>query len=61
MKNADRTAEQIMGVLHAHEAGAQRAHLCRKHGMSVGTFHAGAATYSKMTVPEAKRLKALEV
>jgi putative transposase len=61
MKNADRTAEQIMGVLHAHEAGAQCADCCRKHGMSAGTFHAGAATHSRMTVSEAKRLKALQV
>ena len=50
-----------MGVLNAHEAGAQRADCRRKHGMSVETLHAGAATYSRMTVSEAKRLKALEV
>ena len=34
--------------------------LCRKHGMSEGTFYAGEAKYSGMTVSEAKRLKALE-
>ena len=36
------------------------ANLCRKHGMSEGTFYACKAKYSGMTVSEAKRLKALE-
>lgn len=40
--------------------GAKAADLCRKHGMSDGTFHAWRAEYSGMTVSEAKRLKALE-
>ena len=43
-----------------HEAGAKCADLCRKHGMSEGTFYAWKAKYSGMTVSEAKRLKALE-
>ena len=34
--------------------------LCRKHGMSEGTFYAWKAKYSGMTVSEAKRLKTLE-
>ena len=34
--------------------------LCRKHGMSEGTFYAWKAKYSGMTVSEAKRLKVLE-
>ena len=40
--------------------GAKCADLCRKHGMSEGTFYAWKAKYSGMTVSEAKRLKALE-
>ena len=43
-----------------HEAGAKCADLCRKHGMSEGTFYVWKAKYSGMTVSEAKRLKALE-
>ena len=43
-----------------HEAGAKCADLCRKHGMSEGTFYAWKAKYSGMTVSEARRLKALE-
>ena len=61
MKRTIRTEEQIIGILQEHEAGAKCADLCRKHGMSEGTFYAWKAKYSGMTVSEAKRLKALEV
>ena len=60
MKKARLTEEQIIGILQEHEAGAKCADLCRKHGMSEGTFYAWKAKYSGMTVSEGKRLKALE-
>ena len=60
MKKARRTEEQIIGILAEHDAGAKCADLCRKHGMSEGTFHAWKAKYSGMTVSEARRLKVLE-
>ena len=60
MKKARLTEEQIIGILQEHDAGAKCADLCRKHGMSEGTFYAWKAKYSGMTVSEAKRLKALE-
>ncbi|KGJ22820.1 transposase [Paracoccus sanguinis] len=60
MKKARRTEEQIIGILQEHDAGAKCADLCRKHGMSEGTFYAWKAKYGGMTVSEAKRLKALE-
>jgi putative transposase len=60
MKKARLTEEQIIGILQEHEAGAKCADLCRKHGMSEGTFYVWKAKYSGMTVSEAKRLKALE-
>lgn len=60
MKRTIRTEEQIIGILQEHEVGATCADLCRKHGMSEGTFYAWKAKYSGMTVFEAKRLKALE-
>lgn len=60
MKKARLTEEQIIGILQEHEAGAKCADLCRKHGVSEGTFYAWKAKYSGMTVSEAKRLKALE-
>jgi putative transposase len=60
MKRTIRSQEQIIGILQEHEAGAKCADLCRKHGMSEGTFYAWKAKYSGMTVSEAKRQKALE-
>ena len=60
MERTIRSGEQVIGILQEHEAGAKCADLCRKHGMSEGTFYAWKAKYSGMTVSEAKRLKALE-
>ena len=39
MKRTRFTDEQIIGILGEHEAGAKCADLCRKHGMSEGTFY----------------------
>lgn len=60
MKRARYTEEQIIGILKEHEAGAKCADLCRRHGMSEGTFYTWKSKYGGMTVSEAKRLKALE-
>ena len=60
MKRTRFTDEQIIGILAEHEAGAKCADLCRKHGMSEGTFYNWKAKFGGMTVPEAKRLKGLE-
>jgi len=60
MKRKRFTEEQIIGILTEHEAGAKCADLCRKHGMSEGTFYNWKAKYGGMTVSDAKRLKALE-
>ena len=60
MKKARLTEEQIIGILQEHEAGAKCADLCRKHGMSEGTFYAWKAKFGGMEVSDAKRLKALE-
>ena len=60
MKRTRFTDEQIIGILAEHEAGAKCADLCRKHGMSEGTFYNWKAKFGGMTVSEAKRLKALE-
>lgn len=45
---------------HGRQHQALDGKLCRKHGMSEGTFYAWKAKYSGMTVSEAKRLTALE-
>lgn len=60
MKRARFSEEQIIGILKEHEAGAKCADLCRKHGMSEGTFYNWKSKYGGMTVSEAKRLRALE-
>jgi len=60
MKRTRFTEEQIIGILTEHEAGAKCADLCRKHGMSEGTFYNWKAKYGGMTVSDARRLKALE-
>ena len=60
MKRARFTEEQIIGILQEHEAGAKCPDLCRKHGMSEGTFYAWKSKFGGMTVSEAKRLKALK-
>jgi|SRR6056297_3943843 len=39
MKRTRYSEEQIIGILAEHEAGAKCADLCRKHGMSEGTFY----------------------
>ena len=60
MKRARFTEEQTFGLLHEHQACAKCPDLCRKPGMSEGTFFAWKSKFGGMTVSEAKRLKALE-
>ena len=54
------TEEQIIGVLKESEAGAKTGELCRKHGMSEGTFYKWKAKYAGLSVNELKRLRSLE-
>ena len=60
MKRTRFTDEQIIGILAEHEAGAKCADLCRKHGMSEGTFYNWKAKYGGLEVSEARRLRELE-
>lgn len=52
--------EQIMGVLKEAEAGVGVQELCRKYGMSDGTFYNWKAKYGGLTVNEARWLRSLE-
>lgn len=54
------TEEQIVTILRESAAGAKTDELCRKYGVSAGTFYQWRQKYSGMTVPDIKRLKALE-
>jgi len=59
MTRTMRTAEQIVGILQEHEAGAKCADFCRKLGMSEGTFSAWKAKHSGMTVSEGRQCCAI--
>jgi putative transposase len=60
MKRSRFTEEQIVGVLKEQEAGQRTADVCRKHGISEGTFYKWKAKYGGLEVSDARRLKALE-
>ena len=52
--------EQIITMLKEADAGMPPAELCRKHGVSQGTYYNWKARYGDMTVSDARRLKGLE-
>jgi putative transposase len=60
LKARQYTEEQIIAVLKEGEAGASITDLCRKYGMSDATYYNWKAKYSRMTVSDLKKLKALE-
>ncbi len=60
MKRSRFTEEQIVGVLKEQEAGQRTADVCRKHGISEGTFYKWKAKFGGLEVSDARRLKALE-
>lgn len=60
MKRSRFKEEQIIGILREQEAGNPTADVCRKHGISSGTFYKWKAKFGGLDVSDAKRLKALE-
>lgn len=60
MKRSKFSETQIIGILQEAEQGVPVADLCRKHGMSNGTFYAWRRKYGGLEVSEARRLKELE-
>jgi len=59
MKKSRFSEEQIVGVLKEGEAGVPMADLCRRLGISDGTFYRWKAKYGGLEVSEAKRLRQL--
>jgi putative transposase len=60
MKRSRFTDEQIIAILREQEAGSPTADVCRKHGISSGTFYKWKAKFGGLEVSDARRLKALE-
>ncbi len=61
MRKGRFTEEQIIGIVREGEAGAKVADICRRHGISQVTYHRWKSKFGGMTVPDAKRLRALEL
>ena len=60
MKKSKYSEEQILGYLKQVEAGLSPKDLCRKIGVSEGTFYNWRAKFGGMDVTDARRLKELE-
>lgn len=54
------TEEQIIKAIKEHEAGSKVEDICRKLGVSTGTFYNWRTKFSGLEVNEAKRLRELE-
>lgn len=54
------TEEQIIKVLKEQESGHPTAEVCRRHGISPGTFYKWKAKFGGMEVSDARKLRALE-
>ena len=60
MKKGRYSEEQIIGILKEADAGISIPELCRKYGMSDGTFYNWKSKYGGLTISEAKRIRSLE-
>ena len=52
--------EQIIRAIKEHEAGGKVPDICRRFGISSGTFYNWRSKYAGMEINEAKRLRELE-
>jgi putative transposase len=54
------TDEQIIQMIKEQEAGERTADVCRRYGISQGTFYKYKSKYGGMEPSDAKKLRALE-
>ena len=52
--------EQIITMLKEHEAGEKAGDICRRYGISSGTFYKYKSKFGGMEASDARKLKALE-
>jgi putative transposase len=55
------TEEQIVEILREADAGAKVDDLCRRKGISQGTFFRWRSKYSGVGIPEVRRMRELEI
>ena len=60
MRKSRFTEEQIIALLAEQERGLATAEVCRKHGISEGTFYKWKAKFGGLEISDAKKLKSLE-
>jgi len=60
MKRSRFSEEQIIAILKEQESGVKTADVCRKHGVSQGTFYKWKAKFGGLEVSDARKLRALE-
>ena len=60
MRKSRFTEEQIIGMIKEQEAGMPTAEVCRKHGLSQGTFYKYKSKYGGMEVSDVAKLRAME-
>lgn len=60
MRKSRFTEAQIIGMIKEQEAGMPTVEVCRKHGLSQGTFHKYKSKFGGMEVSDVAKLRAME-
>ena len=60
MRKSRFTEAQMIGMIKEQEAGMPTAEVCRKHGLSQGTFYKYKSKYGGMDVSDVAKLMAME-